>query len=116
MYHILLNKTQTQHEVLFITGFLVQRQNDQYNLLSLMKKNGPVCRQDLLQSYDQVVAMMQQHCRKVAAVCFYHADEVCHKVAADLLQNCGKHLAVLWEKGLTKLKICMRRPSGMLLF
>ena len=29
MYHMLLNKTQTQHEVIFITGFLVQRQGDQ---------------------------------------------------------------------------------------
>ena len=67
-----------------------------------MKKMG--LWQCLLQSYDQVVAMMQQHCRKVAAVCFYHANEVCHNVAADLLQNCGKHLAVLWEKGLYKAK------------
>ena len=37
-------------------------------------------------------------------MCFYHANEGCHKVAADLLQNCGKHLAVLWEKGLYKAK------------
>ena len=50
-----------------------------------MKKMG--LWQGLLQSYEQVVALMQQHCRKIAAVCFYHANEVCHKVAADLLQN-----------------------------
>ena len=67
-----------------------------------MKKMG--LWQGLLQSYEQVVAMMQQHCRKVAAVCFCHANEVCHKVAADLLQNCGKHLTVLGEKGLYKAK------------
>ena len=60
--------------------------------------------QGLLQSYDQVAAVMQQHCRKVAAVCFYHANEVCHKVAADLLQTCSKRLGVLWEKGLYKAK------------
>ena len=48
-----------------------------------MKKMG--LWQGLLQSYDQVVAMMLQHFRKVAAVCFYHANEGCHKVAADLL-------------------------------
>ena len=29
MHHMLLHKAQTQHEVTFITGFLVQRQGDQ---------------------------------------------------------------------------------------
>ena len=29
MYYMLLYKAQTQHEVIFITGFLVQRQGDQ---------------------------------------------------------------------------------------
>ena len=29
MYHMLLHKAQTQQEVIFITGFLVQRQSDQ---------------------------------------------------------------------------------------
>ena len=29
MYHMLLHKAQTQHEVIFIAGFLVQCQGDQ---------------------------------------------------------------------------------------